>query len=103
MENYLTLIGAILGSTVLVEFVKSYFSKRQVAADSLATEAGASSVLVKTVLEWATSLKARIEILEKTLTERDATIINLTAKVNRLELRLEAYEKRTNDISTTSS
>ena len=83
----ISIIGAVLGSGVVVEVVRSIFNKKKIQAD-------AASTTVVTILEWATKLSARIDILESQLIVKDKQIDDLIAQLHKQDLLIQELQKK---------
>lgn len=81
----IALLTALGGSTVLGTFITSWFSRKK-------TNTDAATATVDSILRWAVTLTARIDALEKAVTERDLIIADLRKKVAHLEADLETYK-----------
>jgi len=83
----ISIIGAVLGSGVVVEVVRSIFNKKKIQAD-------AASTTVVTILEWATKLSARIDILESQLIVKDKQIDDLIEQLHKQDLLIQELQKK---------
>ena len=83
----ISIIGAVLGSGVVVEVVRSIFNKKKIQAD-------AASTTVVTILEWATKLSARIDILESQLIVKDKQIDDLIDRLHKQDLLIQELQKK---------
>jgi len=81
------ILASIFGSSTLTVIVSSYFQKKKTSAD-------AADVLVKTIIDWASKLAARIEHLELELKNRGLEIDQRDEKIMELQLRVQALESK---------
>ncbi len=80
-----TIAASIFGSQVLATIASGFFAKKK-------TNADAASLLVEKMLDWQTSLTARIVSLEQMLREKDTLIDQLQVRVGQLEIEVAKLE-----------
>jgi len=78
ITTLLALIGTVLGSSVIAQFVTSFFQRKKVSAE-------AESMVAGQILQWAKVLTKRIELLEALLEEKNKVIRELQVRLARLE------------------
>lgn len=80
-----SIVGAVLGSSVLTTWINNKYNKPKV-------DAQAETTLAKTTLEWATVLQKEITGLRDKYDEMSKENRELTIKVAHLERDLEIYK-----------
>ena len=79
------IVGAVVGSQALVEFVKGHFSKKELSANAEKTGAEAAQILLDKTFEYVSKLTSRIEKLEVEIHELQTENASLREKIARLE------------------
>ncbi len=87
MLSIISIIGAVLGSGVVIEIARAVFNKKKIQAD-------AASTTVVTILEWATKLSARIDVLEGQLLEKDVQIDQLITQLHKQDLLIQELREK---------
>lgn len=92
-EVIATIIGSVLGSSVLGQIISVWFQKRKTEAEAGKTDADAASTLVDSMLKWQQTLTDRIAALETASHEKDKIISELRQRVADLEAEISNYLK----------